>query len=487
MKKIATAFFLLSLSLFTSNIHAASVNENASQHVLFDDGAVARAMESYFRVTVDTPVLEDGIWAYDSTKDSTVFSLGFDGLSWRRHSTRDVITVLPELEHTRQVPYEENFSWMDFNRATGYFLGVGTVGLADFGPRDEFGITASGGYGFADERWEYRFGGEYRLPLSSPKKLEGDTTYKLRIYAPPTLAIGAELHNITSTDDDWRAGRLENAAYAFFAREDFRDYFKLAGGDIYLAFRPMRNYELRIDWRNDHYQSLSQEVYYGRWGGNKVLPPNPAVAEGTMHSLVITSQHETVHTRNYETTNLFGDKVGIEQLSGMSSLAQVEFGHMPGSDFGFNRYLLDVRHFLPILKGISFDSRFRFEATTGDTIFQKLEFLGGSGSLPALYRKSLEGNRMLLLNTELRLNLAMLSGFFNAPDMCLIIYNDFGKIGMAKDGESIVQGFEFSGVSSILYNVGVGIGWTNGIQVGATWRTDIKADPRIMFRLQRPF
>ena len=94
---------------------------------------------------------------------------------------------------------------------------------------------------------------------------------------------------------------------------------------------------------------------------------------------------------------------------------------------------------------------------------------------------------MLLLNTEVRLNLAMLSSFFHSPDLNLVVYNDFAKMGLAGEGESIVQGFQFSGVSSILYNVGVGIGWTNGIQVGATWRTDVKADPRIIFRLQRAF
>jgi hemolysin activation/secretion protein len=206
-----------------------------------------------------------------------------------------------------------------------------------------------------------------------------------------------------------------------------------------------------------------------------------------MHSLVITSQHEKVHTRYYETTSMFGDSVSIEQLAGTSGLAQVELGHMPATDFGFNRFLLDLRRFQPILKGLSFDSRFRFEATTGDPIFQKLEFLGGPGSLPALYRKSLIGNRMLLLNTEIRLSLGILTSALRAPDFDLVIYNDFGKIGMAANGESILQGYGFSGASSILYNVGIGLGWTNGIQVGVTWPTNVKDDPRLIFRLQRPF
>ena len=395
--------------------------------------------------------------------------------------------ILTGISKARQVPYNENFSLMDFNRVTGFFLGLGTPGMVDLGRHDEIGVEGSGGYGFASKRWEGRFGGEFRLPLGNTKRWKEDTGFQHIVGGEPTLAIGAELHNITSTDDAWRADRLENALDAFFAREDFRDYYKLAGWDAYLAFRPMRNAELRLDWRSDHYESLSQTVFYGRFGGNKVLPPNPPVAQGEMHSIAVTAQVEHVHTRPIKTTNLFGDSVSIEQLAGSSDLAQVELGHMPGSDFGFNRYLLDLRRFRPILHGLSLDARFRYEATTGDMIGQKMEFLGGPGSLPALYRKSIEGNRMMLLNTEVRINLMMLSTFFHSPDLNLVIYNDFAKMGLAGMGESIMQGFQFSGVSSILYNVGVGLGWTSGIQVGASWRTDIKADPRLIFRLQRPF
>src|SRR5205085_4492924 len=118
---------------------------------------------------------------------------------------------------------------------------------------------------------------------------------------------------------------------------------------------------------------------------------------------------------------------------------------------------------------------------------QRLEYLGGPSSLPALYRKSLAGNRMLLLNTEIRLNPMILSGIFHSPDLNIVIYNDFAKLGIAADGESIFKGYGFSGASSILYNVGVGIGWTNGIQAGVTWPTNVKDDPRVTFRLQRAF
>jgi hypothetical protein len=435
---------------------------------------------------VDTPAGDTS-----HVKDSLTFEMS--PLGWQFRRARSHYFVLDEISRGRQAPYRENFALMDFNRVTGFFLGLGTPAMMDVGPHDEIGLQFGAGYGFASKRWEYRGGGEFRLPLRTPSadsaRMDPDSLFNKHHHVRmlPTIAVGGEIHNITSTDDSWRAGRIENALFAFFAREDFRDYYKLAGWDAYIAFRPFWNSELRIDWRHDHYESLPQNVFYGRWGGNKVLPPNPMVAEGTMNSLAITVQREHVSTRFHQAPNLFGDTVTYEQLQGTSSLIEAELGHMPASDFGFNRYLIDSRHFHPILNGLSFDTRFRYEVTVGDLLPQKAEYLGGPSSLPALYRKDLFGNRMLLLNTELRVSLVALSSIFHSPDMNLVIFNDFGKIGMATPDQSIVQGFNFNGISSILYNAGVGVGWTSGMQVGATWRTDIKEDPRWIFRLQRAF
>jgi hypothetical protein len=465
---------IVTLSTLLLISHVAFIPPAGTSELLF-----ARSSRTFPTPIVDTPKIDSSI-----TNDTLEFDLK-NGLVRKHHRTH--IFSISEISNNRQVPYLENFSMIDFNRVTGFFLGLGTPGQVDLGPHDELGVDGSFGYGFASKRWEYRLGGEFRLPLADVKKIEEDTSFKHHFYSPPTLAVGAGFHNITSTDDVWRESRLENALDAFFAREDFRDYYKLAGWDAYLAFRPILNTELRFDWRSDHYDSLQQDVFYGRFGGNKVLPPNPAVAQGQMNSLAITGQNEHVHTRYLTVTNIFGDSVEIQQLKGRSNLFQIELGHMPGSDFGFNRYLLDSREFNPILHGLSIDTRLRFEATTGDMLPQKMEFLGGPGSLPAFYQNSIGGNRMLLLNTEVRFNLNIFSVFFHSPDLNLIIYNDFAKMGIAGDGESILQGFQFSGASSILYNYGIGLGWTNGIQIGASWRTDIKTDPRVMFRLERPF
>lgn len=426
------------------------------------------------------------------SNDSNSIVIDEKGIRFNRKRRAFMIT---EMEAPRQTHYRENFAMIDFNRVDGFFLGLGSSNMADFGPHDEIGVNGGFGYGFEDKRWQYFLGAEYRLPLE-PLPAADDTVGSRLFYVPMTLAFGGEFHNQTGTEDHWRARRLENSQYAFWAREDFRDYYKIAGWSGYVAFRPMRNREVRLEWRNDRYEQRDQQVFYGRFGGNKVLPPNPhhtafssfgRITEGDLRSFVITYQGEGAVERSTEAKNFLGDTVEFDQIHGFSSLVQAELGHMPGADFGFNRYIADVRSFNPIIPGLAFDTRLRFEASTGDTPFQKLQALGGPGSLPALGYKEMMGNRLLLLNTELRLHLAALSAFFRYSDMQLVMMNDFGFVGYEPGATSIFEGFSKLEPATIAYNVGVALGHVSGLQIGSYWRTDRAADARFFFRLERPF
>src|ERR1017187_8813397 len=118
---------------------------------------------------VDTPLTDSAKIA----KDTLVFDLS-DGF-FPRHRHPHVFS-LSGIEPSRQVPYTENFSILDFNRVTGFFLGLGSPGLQDIGHHDEIGLGGGFGYGFASKRWEYRMDGELRLPLADVKKIEHDTS-----------------------------------------------------------------------------------------------------------------------------------------------------------------------------------------------------------------------------------------------------------------------------------------------------------------------
>src|SRR5436305_11914527 len=128
-------------------------------------------------------------------------------------------------------------------------------------------------------------------------------------------------------------------------------------------------------------------------------------------------------------------------MQGRVYMLQADFGNNRSIDSNFQRYILDFRSFNPVIAGISFDTRLRIESGTGDMPIQKLQFLGGPSSLPALKNKIIAGNRLVLLNTELRINLALLSSFFQSDDPELLILNDFGFCKRVQNNNNLLQGY----------------------------------------------
>ncbi|MEP7234900.1 MAG: hypothetical protein ABI778_06355 [Ignavibacteriota bacterium] len=426
---------------------------------------------------------EDDMWAIpDSTDDSLLLDLKVG--DFRHHKKRhDRSFLITDPPYDREVPHLESMPFMDFNRVNGYYLGIATPAMIDIGRHSEIGIKGGIGYGFQEKKGQSQLAGEYRIPLATHDTSIAAEQWK----AVPTLAVGAEYHNLTSTDDAWRTERTENAIYAFFVREDFRDYYKIDGWNAYLAFRPERKSELRLEYRSDIYYDQPQRVFRGRWGGNKVLPPNPEITTGRLNSWVVTAVREDAHSENLVAPNIFGDSVTYSRMKGRVYLLQAEFGKNTSADSSYQRYILDARDFNPIIPGISLDTRLRIESGTGANPIQKMQYLGGPSSLPALKNKIIAGNRLALLNLELRISLAALSSFFENDNPEIIILNDFGFCKEVTSNNNLLQGFGDMTFRSIAYNVGVGLGHPSGIQIGVSWRTDISETGRFFFRFQRPF
>ncbi len=68
----------------------------------------------------------------DSGKDSVVFELSTKG--FKRHRHHKHVFMVTELEDPRQYGHLEPFSMLDFNRTDGFFLGLGSSSMFDFGP-----------------------------------------------------------------------------------------------------------------------------------------------------------------------------------------------------------------------------------------------------------------------------------------------------------------------------------------------------------------
>ncbi|MEI8134616.1 MAG: hypothetical protein WCH46_05995 [bacterium] len=501
MTKICTACFLFIGSLFFSvTLRAQELYQqrelptndlNSGIHLNYSVGDTNFLPDLLKGKFLDNPLKnmfrfrdssDEDLWSFqDSTDDSLLLDLKVgDYAGKRRHHRHSFLITEPAYD--REIPHLESLPFMDFNRVNGYYLGIATPGMADFGPHQEFGIKGGIGYGFEEKKGQSQLGGEFRIPIG-----KNDTSIAVeRWRLVPTIALGAEYHNVTTTEDAWRTQRGENAAYAFLVREDFRDYFKIEGWNAYVAFRPEHKSELRVEYRSDIYYNQPQRVFHGRFGGGKDLPSNPTITQGRMNEWVVTAGHEDAKYETVSQANFWGDTVSYRRMNGWVTLLQTEFGTNVGADSSYQRYIFDLRNFNPICPGLSFDTRFRMESSTGDAPFQKLEFIGGPSSLPALKNRIIGGNRLVLLNTELRFSLAALSTFFkDSPE--LIILNDFGFCKRVRQDNNLLQGFGDITFSTIAYNIGIGIGHPEGVQIGVSFRTDIKEAGRFFFRFQRPF
>ncbi len=497
---MATCFAPLIVLFVSVSLHAQSLNASQSEtsapksgvHLDFSVGDTTFLSNLIHGNLFRTPFQsifasrdsnEDDFWSMpDSTDDSLLLDLKMGDFSHhKKHHDRSFLITDPPYD--REIPHLESMPFMDYNRVNGYYLGIATPTMVDFGRHSEIGIKGGIGYGFVEKKGQSQLGGEYRIPLST-----NDTSIVAERWKPvPTLAVGAEYHDITSTDDAWRTERSENAVYAFFAREDFRDYYKIDGWNAYAAFRPERKSEIRLEYRSDIYYDQPQRILYGNWGTSKSLPQNPAITTGRLNSWVFTAVREDAHSESIVAKNIFGDSVTYMRVTGRVYLLQGEFGQNTGADSSFQRYILDARDFNPIIPGISIDTRFRMESGTGDMPIQKMQYLGGPSSLPALKNKIIAGNRLVLLNIELRLSLSALSSFFENESPEIIILNDFGYCTRVPNDNNLLQGFGDMTFSTIAYNIGVGLGHPSGIQLGVSWRTDIKETGRFFFRFQRPF
>ena len=79
------------------------------------------------------------------------------------------------------------------------------------------------------------------------------------------------------------------------------------------------------------------------------------------------------------------------------------------SDFSFNQYVLELRHYLPISRNERLDLRFKAGSAEGTLPFQKLFELGGISTLRGFEYKEFVGDRLLLANIEYNLSPSIFS------------------------------------------------------------------------------
>ena len=265
-----------------------------------------------------------------------------------------------------------------YNRVQGLYAGYhlprtyhkGT-GLANFGEL---------GFSFNNEEWRYQLGVELFAFYSPSSHWDWNLA-----------SIGAEVHDLTDSQDGWLLPREENSMDVVLFRRDFYDYYRRQGGSVYAAHNFGGVLHTRGQVTRDEFTSLENQVDWILLGNRfaaEAFRANPRIDEGEILSLRVDVQLDTRDRR-----------IAAQRGWFINTMIERAGGFLQG-DHQFKRYLMDARRYQPLDRGSRLDLRLRLGTAKGSLPRQYLYDIGGFGSLRGYGFKEFTGDRMVLFNAE---------------------------------------------------------------------------------------
>jgi hypothetical protein len=336
--------------------------------------------------------------------------------------------------------------------------------------RHRFAVLGKGGYSFASKRWQYQIGLERG------------------IVEDFGLSIGAELHDVTETQDRWIMDDEENSLAAALLKEDFRDYYRRDGYTFYAVLNMGDYMDLTVEYNNDDFTDLENNTNWALFGTKKQFRPNPmALPIGFVREYdSILVQEPTLEIQSIGATFTLDSRNDNERPTRgwyINASAERAGGELD-SDMNFERYIVDIRKYIPMGWDENLDIRVRGGTSSGLLPPMYWFDLGGISTLRGFRFKEFTGDRMVLGNVEYRMNTSEFNGL--GLDVDLILFVDSGAAWFADadtpymletwpiDGEfqkaaeekQPKETFESLTWGSLKTNVGIGVAFGDGVRGG---------------------
>jgi len=301
----------------------------------------------------------------------------------------------------------------------------------------------------------YRFGREragYSLAVEQP------------LVQVPRLTIGAEVHDLTASDDFWRLSVLEQTLVAVTFKDTFRDYYGRKGYQLHAAVTVAGSHEVVVAWRNDRESSLANSTDFSIFKGGEAFRENEMAAAGRLHAVVLRyafdsragfEQGPEGAYRRHRVDSFFGTASG--DRPGVRLTWTSEWAGAFGGDFSFGRHVFDARATLQPSPRQEVGGRVIAGLGVGDLPPQRTFALGGIGSVHGYDFKAAAGGRMVLVNAEYE---ASTSSRWNRRGSGLrgIVFLDAGRIGRPA-GDGINGWLVGAGVGAAVGAIRVDFGW----------------------------
>src|SRR4029078_9428225 len=130
-------------------------------------------------------------------------------------------------------------------------------------------LSAYASYKFASDRFGYSIGGERP------------------IFNGPRLFLGAEAHDLTTSDDLWRVTPIEQSLAAGGVKNSFRDYYRRRGAQVFAAFSAGENNEFHAIARWDRHQPLENGTSYSFFRDDAAYRANPESPDQQVNAIVL--------------------------------------------------------------------------------------------------------------------------------------------------------------------------------------------------------
>ncbi|MBD3347722.1 MAG: BamA/TamA family outer membrane protein [Candidatus Eisenbacteria bacterium] len=257
--------------------------------------------------------------------------------------------------------------------------------------------------------------GSYRVDFEQP------------ILSRDGFSFGVRLYDQTawSREDAERITDLGNNLNAFFARRDYRDYYRREGVTLFANMIATDALTLRIEHRNDLLSSLeTKESVWSVFERDEDWRPNPRLETGTQGS-ALPFEGRMV---SYVGTIVYDSREEYTHR-GWLVRAVLEFsGGGLGGDYDFDKYYLELRRPLRLSPTQTLDLTASWGTGVGeDYPSHKLFHLGGPGDLRGHDYKSFAGKNLLFGRAEYGVDL------WPDPIIKTIFFLDSGSVWYSGD------------------------------------------------------
>lgn len=353
------------------------------------------------------------------------------------------------------------FENIRYNRAEGLFLGWGFGG--DRTGRSGLRFSGNGGYGFKSDAWRYQLG------LSRWWGSQYGTE------------IGISAYDLTDTDDRWLMPTMENSLAAFFFREDFHDFFRRYGANVFAHQYITPYLRLSAEYRADSYENMEQKAHWALFGGDKIFRPNPAILDSSAVALNMKKMRSLIAGFTVDTRDDSDSPTRGWYVRGQYEYA----GRGLEGDFEFDRFIADIRRYQHITRGESIDTRIRAGSVKQKSQFlprNKLFDLGGIGTLRGYrFKEFFDSSKMVLGNIEYRIRGDKFGHIDNwlLDDFTISLFADAGWVGRS-----------FDDIDAEDFKSDIGVGFSDDDQdwrIDFAKRLDRSESIVVTFRLNRSF